>query len=59
MQPKQQELWCAEPHPRPSIYHQLPPEEQARLIRRLARLISRIVQPKTTHPPQSKKSIEP
>jgi len=45
MRPPQLELWSAEPHPTPPAYQQLTPQQRSHLIRYLAQLILKLVQP--------------
>ncbi len=44
MQEPQLELWSAEPHPPPQVYHQLSLHQRNYLIRHLAQLMLQLVQ---------------
>src|SRR5262245_28948153 len=53
MHQPQMELWSAEPHPTPSVYQQLTPQQRSQLVSYLAQLILRMVQePPTSCPTQ-------
>jgi hypothetical protein len=51
MQRPQLELWSAEPHPAPSIYQQLTPQQRSSLVIHLAQLILKLVQASPTNSP--------
>lgn len=53
MQGPQLELWSAEPHPAPSIYQALTPQQRSRLINDLAQLILKLAQDLPLNPPPS------
>jgi hypothetical protein len=53
MQRPQLELWSAEPHPTPPLYHQLTLEQRERLVSHLAELLLRMVQDPSILPPPS------
>ncbi len=44
MQRPQLELWSAEPHPTPSVYQELTPQQRGDIVSHLAQLILRMVQ---------------
>ncbi len=43
MQQPQLELWSAEPHSTPPVYHQLTPQQRNSLVNHLAQLILKLV----------------
>ena len=51
MRPPQLELWSAEPHPTPTVYPQLTPQQRSQLIRHLVPLILKLAQVGPTNPP--------
>jgi hypothetical protein len=61
MRPPQLELWSAEPHRTPPVYHQLTPEQRQQLIRHLVQLILKLAPavppppaPATENPPHER-----
>ncbi len=61
MQPHQPELWITQPQPPPPppIYRQLNPEQRARLVQTLARLIVLTIRPTLPETPQPQSPDEP
>jgi hypothetical protein len=58
MQRPQLELWSAEPHPTPSVYQQLTPQQQSSLVSHLAQLILKLVPGVPANPPPPSTPIQ-